>query len=116
MNTIMLHPFAGVLSAYGMGLADVRSIRERQLDEPMSTNIWEALDRAVGTLAERARDDLLAQDIPEERISKLRKAHLRYAGTDNPLLIDPDKNSTVMLGRFEEAHRQRYGYIAPARE
>jgi 5-oxoprolinase (ATP-hydrolysing) len=116
LNTILLHPFAGVLSAYGMGLADVRSIREQQLNEPMSTNVWEALDRAFGTLAEHARDDVKAQDIPEERISILRKAHLRYAGTDNPLLIDPDKNSAVMIRRFEEAHRQRYGYIAPDRE
>ena len=116
MNTILLHPFAGVLSAYGMGLADVRSIRERQLDEMMGANVWETLDQAFGLLADQARDDLLAQDVPDERISMIRKAHLRYAGTDNPLLIDPDQNSAVMIKRFEEAHHQRYGYIAPDRD
>jgi len=116
MNTIMLHPFAGVLSAYGMGLADVRSIRERQLDEPMSANIWEVLNQAFGSLADQARNDLLAQDVPLGRISMIRKTHLRYAGTDNPLLIDPDENSAVMMKRFEEAHLQRYGYIAPDRK
>jgi 5-oxoprolinase (ATP-hydrolysing) len=116
MNSILLHPFAGVLSAYGMGLADVRSIRERQLDEPMSTRVWDVLDPAFTTLADQARDDLLVQDISEERISLIRKVHLRYAGTDNPLMIDPDTDSALMIEHFEEAHRQRYGYIAPGRE
>ncbi len=116
MSTVMLHPFAGVLSAYGMGLADVRSIRERQLDLPMSAGVGEVLDQAFGELARQARDDLLSQDQPGERITLVHKVHLRYAGTDNPLLIDPDPDNAVMVRRFEDAHRQRYGYIALGRE
>ncbi|MDJ0950645.1 MAG: hydantoinase B/oxoprolinase family protein [Alphaproteobacteria bacterium] len=116
MNTILLHPFAGVLSAFGMGLADMRSIREQQLDEPLTANVWEVLDQAFGKLAQQARDDLLSQDQPKDRISLVHKVHLRYAGTDNPLLIGPDADSAVMVRRFEDAHRQHYGYIAPDRD
>ncbi|MDP7603053.1 MAG: hydantoinase/oxoprolinase family protein, partial [Alphaproteobacteria bacterium] len=116
MEKILLHPFAGVLSAYGMGLADVRSIRERQLNEPLEPGVRDLLDRSFAELGQQARADVLAQEVPEERISVLPKVHLRYAGTDNPLLIDPDPRPEVMVERFEGAHQQRYGYIAPDRE
>ena len=116
MNTVLLHPFAGVLSAYGMGLADVRSIRERQLDVALSDDVRTTLVPAFKELAKQARDDLLEQDHPEDRISLLRKVHMRYAGTDNPLLIDPDPDNTVMVKRFEKMHFQHYGYTAPDRK
>ncbi|MDH3669377.1 MAG: hydantoinase B/oxoprolinase family protein, partial [Paracoccaceae bacterium] len=116
ISTVLLHPFAGVLSAYGMGLADIRSIRERQLNMPLDEQTPKALDAAFAELAAEARDDLLAQDQPADRIELIRKVHLRYAGTDNPLLIAPDADPAVMQRRFEDAHRQRYGYIAPDRD
>ncbi len=116
MERVLLHPFAGVLSAYGMGLADVRSIRERQLNEPLGPGVQELLDRAFAEIGEEARADVLAQDVPAERIRVVPKVHLRYAGTDNPLLIDPDPEEKVMVARFEAAHQQRYGYIAPDRD
>ena len=116
IETVMLHPFAGVLSAYGMGLAGIRPIRERQLNLPLVGDTGEALESAFMELDAQARDDLLAQDQPADRIALIRKVHLRYAGTDNPLLIDPDPSRSVMVERFEEAHRQRYGYIAPDRD
>ena len=116
MNTVLLHPFAGVLSAYGMGLADVRSIRERQLDAALSDDVRTTLVPAFEELAKQAKDDLLEQDHPEDRISLVRKVHMRYAGTDNPLLIDPDPDNTVMVKRFEDVHFQHYGYIAPNRK
>jgi len=116
MDTILLHPFAGVLSAYGMGLADVRSIRERQLDVAITDDVWPILEAAFSETGEQARNDLLVQDHPAERIHLVHKVHLRYAGTDNPLLIDPDADPAVMVKRFEETHQARYGYIAPDRE
>ena len=116
MDTVLLHPFAGVLSAYGMGLADVRAIREKQLDITLSDDAWPTLDKAFTEAGEQAQTDLLVQDHPADRIRLVRKVHLRYAGTDNPLLIDPDEDSMVMTQRFEETHQARYGYIAPDRE
>ncbi len=116
METVLLHPFGGVLSAYGMGLADVRAIRERQLNEALGPGVQDLLDRAFAEIGNQARADVLAQDVPAGRISVVPKVHLRYAGTDNPLLIDPDARNSVMVARFEAAHQQRYGYIAPDRE
>ena len=115
MDTVLLHPFAGVLSAYGMGLADVRAIREKQLDVTLSNDAWPTLDKAFRETSEQAQTDLLEQEHPADRIRLVRKVHLRYAGTDNPLLIDPDEDPTVMTQRFEETHQARYGYIAPDR-
>ena len=116
MDTVLLHPFAGVLSAYGMGLADVRAIREKQLDVALSKDVWPTLEKAFTEIGEQARNDLLMQDHPADRIRLVRKVHLRYKGTDNPLLIDPDDDPALMTRRFEETHQARYGYIAPDRE
>ena len=116
MDTVLLHPFAGVLSAYGMGLADVRAIREKQLDVTLSEDVWPTLDKAFTEIGKQAQNDLLVQDHPADRIRLVRKVHLRYAGTDNPLLIDPDEDAALMTRRFEETHQARYGYIAPDRE
>ncbi len=116
MNRILLHPFAGVLSAYGMGLADVRAIRERQLNEALTDAVQPILSQAFAELYTEAQAEVLAQDIPAQQITLRPKVHLRYAGTDNPLLIDPDVSNAVMVQRFEAAHQQRYGYIAPDRD
>ena len=66
MNRVLLHPFAGVLSAYGMGLAEIRSIRERQVELALDDDTGSSRLR-VGphrTRADRHRD-LIAQDVPE---------------------------------------------------
>ncbi|MCP4961781.1 MAG: 5-oxoprolinase, partial [Actinomycetia bacterium] len=116
MNRVMLHPFAGVLSAYGMGLAEVRSIRERQLELPLEPRSMGSLDLAVAELSDQIRADLAAQDVPQDAVSILPRVNLRYAGTDTSLPIDPDADIDVMVGRFEQTHRQRFGYIAPDRD
>ncbi|MCP3991366.1 MAG: 5-oxoprolinase, partial [Actinomycetia bacterium] len=116
MNRVMLHPFAGVLSAYGMGLAEVRSIRERQLELPLEPRSMGSLDLAVAELSDQIRADLAAQDVPQDAVSVLPRVNLRYAGTDTSLPIDPDADIEVMVGRFEQTHRQRFGYIAPDRD
>ena len=116
MNTVLLHPFAGVLSAYGMGLADLRSIRERQLDIPLDDNVQMILEPVFDDLAKKARGDLLSQGHPRDQISLVHKVHMRYAGTDNPLLIDPNIDNKIMVKRFESVHFRQYGYTAPDRD
>ncbi len=116
MSTILLHPFAGVLSAYGMGLADVRAIREKQINAPLDAAAPALLDDAFAPLGVEARAEVLDQEVPAERISLVRKVHLRYAGTDNPLPVDPADTVAAMTAAFEAAHRQRFGFIAPDRE
>ena len=109
MTTIFLHPLAGVLSAYGMGLADVRALREQaveaELDEEMLASLSDTLER----LAEAGRKELRHQGVAEEHVEVLRKVHLRYVGTDSALVIDYGDLASVIT-RFEAAHRQRFGF------
>ena len=85
MKRVFLHPFAGVLSAYGMGLADIRAMREVHLEFPLN----DAALRAASThaclpLMAEVEEELIAQDIDKDPIQITRKAHLRYEGTDTP--------------------------------
>jgi 5-oxoprolinase (ATP-hydrolysing) len=115
MERIFLHPLAGVLSAYGMGLADVRALREVQIERPFD-------DPALGDLLAAAVDPLLAeawqqvrqQGVAEDRITSLIRVHLRYTGTDTALAVDLD-TPEAMQQAFETAHRQQFGFIASDR-
>ena len=112
MTRVMIHPFAGVLSAYGMGLADVRALRDRAVEVPLDDAGAEALGRALDDLADETRAELAAQGIGEERIRVLRRAHVRYDGTDTSDLVDAG-GAHEMKTRFEDAHQRRYGFIMP---
>ena len=85
MTRIFLHPYAGVLSAYGMGLADVRALRERQVEAPFEAAVVPALEEAFVALEAAARREILDQGVAEGKVSLQRKVHLRYEGTDSPL-------------------------------
>ena len=112
MTRVMIHPLAGVLSAYGMGLADVRALRDRAVEVRLDSAGAEVLDRVLDELAAEARAELAAQGIGEERIRILRRAHVRYDGTDTPDLVDAG-DAREMQTRFEDAHRRRYGFVMP---
>jgi 5-oxoprolinase (ATP-hydrolysing) len=114
MKTVFLHPFAGVLSAYGMGLAEIRALREVHLEFPLNDSAPQRINDACRPLILEVETEVLAQDIDKNLIEIICKAHLRYEGTDSALLIDigsPEK----MTRDFEKAHKQRFGFIAPER-
>ena len=115
MTKVFLHPFAGVLSAYGMGLADVRAIRERQIEAAFAAPVLAEIETAFGELAEGAQEEVLAQGVSPARIALVRKVQLRYEGTDSPLQID-FASLGAMKAAFETAHKQRFGFIAPDRK
>ena len=112
ITRVMIHPFAGVLSAYGMGLADVRSLRDRAVEVRLDDDGAAALDEALDALAGEARAELADQSIASERIVVHRRAHVRYEGTDTPDLVEAG-TAQEMKTRFEEAHRRRYGFVMP---
>jgi 5-oxoprolinase (ATP-hydrolysing) len=115
MRRVLLHPLAGVLSAYGMGLADTRAMREAQLDLGFDRrSIRQAIERAAAPLEAAAREELGAQNIADQRIDVTRKVHLRYAGTDTSLPVDVAP-ATEMLAAFEAAHLARFGFTSPDR-
>jgi 5-oxoprolinase (ATP-hydrolysing) len=114
VEQIFLHPLAGVLSAYGMGLADVRSIAETQIEMPLNKESVINVEQACSKLRQQTHNEILQQDIPEERLNTIEKVHLRYEGTDSPLLVN-FSSAAAMQKEFEQAHRQRFGFIAKQR-
>lgn len=114
MKQVFLHPFAGVLSAYGMGLADIRAMREKQIEQPFQSDAEELISNASSSLAEEAVAEVKTQGVDETNINLICKAHLRYEGTDTPLLVDAGSHAS-MQHDFEQAHKKRFGFIAENR-
>jgi 5-oxoprolinase (ATP-hydrolysing) len=114
INTVFIHPFAGVLSAYGMGLADVRALREEAVELPLEDALAADLSGTLDRLAAEAYREIAQQDIPEERIAILRNIHLRYEGTDSALEV-PFAERMTIVSAFEVAHKARYGFVDTTR-
>ena len=114
MTTVMLHPFAGVLSAYGMGLAEIRTIRQTTVATPLVPASDAAFADRVAALDAEARTDLLAQDLPAASITTEARAEIKYAGSDTPLTV-PFGPAADMAAAFETLHRQRFGFFAETR-
>ena len=112
ITRVMIHPLAGVLSAYGMGLADVRALRDRAVEVRLDDEGAAALHAALDALGGEAGAELAGQGIAAERVEIHRRAHLRYEGTDTADLVDAG-SAAEMKTRFEDAHRRRYGFVMP---
>lgn len=110
IKSIFIHPYAGVLSAYGMGLADQRLIKERYVGTELSERLIEELKTIFSGLEKEGRFSMLEQGVQEDRIIAVFKVHMRYAGSDTQLLVDfADKDS--LRSGFEEAHKKRFGFV-----
>jgi len=112
MTEVLLHPLAGVLSAYGMGLADLRVLKEKSAECPLSSETLPQLQQELHALGRDARADMIAQGVPPEKITVLHKLHVRYGGSDSALVVDFGDLAAVTAA-FEQAHRQRFGFISP---
>jgi 5-oxoprolinase (ATP-hydrolysing) len=112
METVMIHPLAGVLSAYGMGLADVSLVREQALETAFTQEAIAALEQKAAALAAEATAGLIAQDVALDAIRTNPVVHLRYAGTDTALPI-PLSGSDEMVSAFEQAHQKLFGFVTP---
>jgi 5-oxoprolinase (ATP-hydrolysing) len=115
METVFVHPFAGVLSAYGMGLADQVSMREQAVEVRLTDDAVADLYALADTLADRATDDLRAQGGDLSRLTVVRRVHVRYAGTEAALAVELADFAT-MAAAFTNAHRARFGFATPGRD
>ncbi|MGB0440727.1 MAG: hydantoinase/oxoprolinase family protein, partial [Paracoccaceae bacterium] len=113
METVMVHPLAGVLSAYGMGLADIRALREQQFDRPLSDG--PAARAVLDSLTQAARTEVLAQGVAADSLRIEHRAHLRYAGSHQSLEV-PFGDAPALRAQFDTAHRARFGFAAPERD
>ena len=114
MNTVLVHPFAGVLSAYGMGLADVRALRERTIEAPLSDGLVPRLVAELDELAAVAEAEVEAQGIGDDRMETRRYVHLRYDGSDTALEV-PYGPVDEMVEAYQTAYRSRFGFIMPGK-
>jgi len=112
MTRVFLHPLAGVLSAYGMGLADLRVMREKAVEARLAPAAIAGIEATLVALAADGRAEMRRQGIDDARIEIVRRIHLRYEGTDAPLVVGFGAYADV-IAAFEAAHRQRYGFIVP---
>ena len=109
MKKIFLHPYAGVLSAYGMGLADVRAIKETGVEKVLNDELLEELQGLMGGLGNQAKRELETKRSVEEEI--VRKVNLKYEGTNSILGIDFNLDVGMMREEFEREHKLRYGFV-----
>jgi 5-oxoprolinase (ATP-hydrolysing) len=114
MDTVLIPPFAGVLSAYGMGLADQTVLREQAVETLLDDALVPVLHAAADTLAQSARVALRAQGADTQTIVEHRSVRARYQGTEAALAV---RLGTLlsMQGDFTEAHRTRFGFATPQR-
>jgi len=113
MTRVFIHPLAGVLSAYGMGLADVRALRQQALETPLDREALAACDHTFEPLETAARNEVAEQRIPVDNISMRRTLHIKYDGTDTALEIDFSTEPAKIVDTFERLYRARYGFLMP---
>ncbi|MBK1696485.1 hydantoinase B/oxoprolinase family protein [Rhodovibrio salinarum] len=112
MTRIFLHPFAGVLSAYGMGLADLRVMREQAVEKGFSADVLPEVEATLEEIGADGRQEMQRQGVAENRVETVRRVHLRYDGTDSALVVDYGRHDEL-VARFEAAHKQRFGFVLP---
>ncbi len=113
METVFLHPYAGVLSAYGMGLAEIRALRERQFERPLTERT--AAEAMLAELAGEAEAEVRDQGVAEGAVRTERRVHLRYRGSHQALEIEFGSEAELRA-RFDAAHKTRYGFTAGDRD
>ncbi|MEX2242075.1 MAG: hydantoinase B/oxoprolinase family protein [Burkholderiales bacterium] len=111
MTKVFIHPLAGVLSAYGMGLADQVEMKEKAIEANLESA---ALEAELDTLAKAASDELVLQGVDAARIRILRHVHLKYEGTDTALLV-PLGPVDDMRAAFESAYRKQFSFLMPGK-
>jgi len=110
MTRVLMHPFSSLLSAYGMGLADIRATREQAVELDFGPKALKAISRIGAALGKETRSQVAGQGVPVKKIEVFVRAHIRYAGTDTALVV-PAGTAAAMKRSFEKAHKARFGFI-----
>ena len=115
MTRVFIHPLAGVLSAYGMGLADVRALRQEAVEATLTQDALDAAAGGFSRLAAAARAEVHAQGVPSGRIDCHETLHVKYDGTDTTLELPREATVAPIVEAFERRYRQRYGFLMPGK-
>ncbi len=114
MTRVFLHPLAGVLSAYGMGLADLRILREQSIEDELRDESIADIEATLDALEQSGRSEMAAQNIASEHTTARRQLHLKYEGTDTAIPVDY-ATPAAMARAFAEAYQSRYGFTMPGK-
>ena len=121
MTKVLIHPFSSLLSAYGMGLADIRATRQQALEEPFGEAALAKFAVIGKHLGAEAAAEVVGQGVSPDVVSVHARAHIRYAGTDTALVVPGGSGDAFFsLGRvksaFDVAHKARFGFIDDTKE
>ncbi|HET9978588.1 MAG TPA: hydantoinase B/oxoprolinase family protein, partial [Burkholderiaceae bacterium] len=114
MSRVFVHPLAGVLSAYGMGLADQIAMREASIELPLDDAGLAAAERKLAQIGQAAGDEVARQGVARAAIGLRRHIHLRYQGTDTALVV-PFGALPSIARDFEAGYKQRFAFLMPDR-
>ncbi len=117
MSRVYIHPYAGVLSAYGIGLADFLALREQAVEAVLNAFLSPEISRIFGVLVDAGQQELAAQNISGKSVKLQRRLRLKYQGTDSALVVDCAEPPVLadIEEAFSAAHRQRFGFTVPHR-
>ena len=110
MTRVFVHPLAGVLSAYGMGLADQSVIREASVELKLAPEAMSGISARLDQLAAKAEEELARQEIANAKVRTQRRVHVRYEGSDSALIVPFGDIGAIQAG-FEAAYRQRFAFL-----
>jgi 5-oxoprolinase (ATP-hydrolysing) len=113
MKRVLIHPLAGVLSAYGMGLADVRSLRQQAVESRLSVDALAAVGAVFDALEAATAGDVVGQGVAAARVECRRTLHVKYEGTDTTLEVPAAGGVTDIVDAFAARYRQQYGFLMP---
>jgi 5-oxoprolinase (ATP-hydrolysing) len=127
MTTVLIHRFSSLLSAYGMGLADIRASRQQAIEEPLDQAVA-TIARVAERLGEDARAEVIGQGVPAQQVTVRVHAHIRYAGTDTALAVYAGEMTAIgpgsltnaaaqlacvkeLMAGFAAVHKARFGFV-----
>ena len=110
MTRVFVHPLAGVLSAYGMGLADQSVIREQAVERKLEAGVLPDIDAKLDALAASAQAELQRDQVSRGAMTTYRRVHVRYEGSDSALVV-PFGDAAAIRSGFEAAYRQRFAFL-----
>lgn len=114
MARVFVHPLAGVLSAYGMGLADQNVIREQAVEVLLADERLPEIAGQLDALAAAAQSELQRQQVSGNAVQVRRRVHVRYQGSDSALVVPFGDRREIVAG-FEAAYRQRFSFLMPGK-
>jgi 5-oxoprolinase (ATP-hydrolysing) len=115
MTKVLIHPFSSLLSAYGMGLADIRATRQKAIEEPFADAVLGSIADAGARLGNDARAEVIAQGVVEADVAVHVRVHVRYDGTDTALMVAAG-SLAAMKTAFDTAHEARFGFVDESKE